>query len=253
MEYPLFSLITIANNEQVYKEFKTSLATQINVNYELIKINNKNNIYNSARKAYNSAARQAKGTFLVFCHPDIRFMDPYVLHDIINYVVQLKSKFGVIGIAGTPFKLVNNDRIILSNIVHGDQKLFVGKKIDQPEEVQTLDECFFVLSKNFWRDHPFSSDKGWHLYAVEECLAASASGYKNFVVPAHIWHTSDGKSEDFHYYLQLKRLIKKHYNDLPRINTTVKMWPTKGMKSKIYINYWLLNRWGKKVLHIKVK
>lgn len=73
MEYPLISLITIVNNEQKYNEFKANLATQVEVNFELLKINNQNNAFTSARLAYNSAAEKAHGQLLVFCHPDIRF------------------------------------------------------------------------------------------------------------------------------------------------------------------------------------
>lgn len=253
MEYPLISLITIVNNEQKYNEFKANLATQVEVNFELLKINNQNNAFTSARLAYNSAAEKAHGQLLVFCHPDIRFLDPHALHDIITYLIQLGEKVGVMGIAGTPFKLTNKNRIILTTIVHGDQQNIVGKKVTTPTEVQTLDECFFALTKKFWENHPFSSAQGWHLYAVEACLVANSFGYKNFVVPAHVWHTSDGKSEDYHYYLQLKQLIKKYRDVWPRINTTVKMWPTRGIKSKAYVNYWLLNRWVKQLLHISIK
>lgn len=250
----LISLITIVNNEQVFAEFKKSLSTQKNINYELIKVENCHHEYDSARAAYNAAAQKAKGKILVFCHPDIRFLDPEALHNIIDHAEPLFSqKVGVIGIAGTPFQLVKQDRIILSTMIHGDQKKQAGQKITQPTEVQTLDECFFILEKNFWKFYPFSSEKGWHLYCVEECLLANANGYKNYVVPAHIWHTSDGKSENYQYYLYLKHLIKQYQQQLPRINTTVKMWPTRGLKAKWRVNYWLLNRWVKQLLHLKVK
>jgi glycosyltransferase involved in cell wall biosynthesis len=248
------SLITIVNNEQVFDEFKKSLLTQENINYELIKIENCHHEYASARVAYNVAAQKAKGEILVFCHPDIRFLDSKSLDNIIDYAKSLFSqKVGVIGIAGTPFELVNQDRIILSTIVHGDLKKPAGQKITQPIEVQTLDECFFILKKDFWKLFPLSAKKGWHLYCVEECLLANAKGYKNYVVPAHIWHTSDGKSENYQYYLYLKHLIKQYRQQLPRINTTVKMWPTRGLKAKWRVNYWLLNRWVKQQLHLKVK
>lgn len=74
MTDPLYSLITIVNKEDVYQAFKAGLEKQTGVEYELIRINNENNEYNSARKAFNDAAKKAKGKYLVFLHPDIRFL-----------------------------------------------------------------------------------------------------------------------------------------------------------------------------------
>ena len=59
-----FSLITIVNKEPVYQEFKKNLDTQVNVDYELIKIDNYDNQFNSARAAYNDAAKKANGEYL---------------------------------------------------------------------------------------------------------------------------------------------------------------------------------------------
>lgn len=252
MDTPKFSIITIVNNQKKFADFKKSLSSQIKIDYELLKIDNCHQEYQSAREAYNSGAQKAKGKFLIFCHPDIRFLDPLALHNITNYLSKI-SAAGVVGIAGTPFKLINKNRIILSTIVHGDPPFPVGKKISKPTKVQTVDECFFILSKSFWKLHPFSVEKGWHLYAVEECLLANSQGFENYVVPAHIWHTSNGKSENYQYYIHLKHLVKNYQKQVSRINTTVKMWPTRGIKSHLYINYWLINRWLKQILHLKIK
>lgn len=40
---PLFSIITIVNKEKVYEDFKRSLESQKEVNYELVKIDNTHN------------------------------------------------------------------------------------------------------------------------------------------------------------------------------------------------------------------
>ena len=52
---PLFSIITIVNKEKVYEDFKRSLESQKEVNYELVKIDNNHNQFFSAREAYNDA------------------------------------------------------------------------------------------------------------------------------------------------------------------------------------------------------
>lgn len=251
MNKPLISIISIVNNEKIYAAFKENLSTQTNISYELLKISNSHHEFSSARTAYNSAAAKAHGKYLVFCHPDIRFLAKNSLLDIITSITKLE-KLGVAGVAGSPFELVDNNRVILSNIVHGEQKTNAGKDISRPVEVQTVDECLFILTKDYWLNHPFSHESGWHLYAVEQCLAANQAGLKNFVVPAELWHTSDGQSEDYHYYTHLRHLVRQYRNVLPRINTTVKMWPTRGLKSQLYISYWQLNRWIKKILKLKV-
>ncbi|MDW5472880.1 hypothetical protein SAZ89_01370 [Limosilactobacillus reuteri] len=53
-----FSIITIVNKEKVYQDFKKSLNQQQQVDYEVIKVNNDNNQFKSARKAYNEAAKK---------------------------------------------------------------------------------------------------------------------------------------------------------------------------------------------------
>ena len=69
-----YSLITISNHENIYQEFKEGLERQKGVDYELIKINNNQHQFSSARTAYNEAATKANGKYLVFLHPDIRFL-----------------------------------------------------------------------------------------------------------------------------------------------------------------------------------
>ena len=97
MKNPLISIITIVNNEKVYSEFKKSLDSQINISYELIKINNTHQEFLAARDAYNAAAKNAQGKFLVFCHPDIRFLHKYALYNITKSMSTL-AEFGVVGV-----------------------------------------------------------------------------------------------------------------------------------------------------------
>lgn len=46
-----YSLITISNHENIYQEFKEGLERQKGVDYELIKINNNQHQFSSARTA----------------------------------------------------------------------------------------------------------------------------------------------------------------------------------------------------------
>ncbi|MGZ7883931.1 glycosyltransferase [Limosilactobacillus ingluviei] len=227
-----FSLITIVNKDDVYQEFKASLAQQKDIDYELIRINNEHQQYQSARQAFNEAAQKAKGEYLVFLHPDIRFLDPHALKDVLMQIKGLPN-LGVAGIAGSPTELKNGDRVILTTIVQGDNQSSVGEKINAPTSVQTLDECFFVMTKAFWQAHPFTDCPGWHFYAVEQSLVALLAGKQNYVVPAHIWHTSAGASEDYHYVQIARQMIKQYGADFPTINTTVRKWETRGWQAQV--------------------
>lgn len=52
----------------------------------------------------------------------------------------------MIGVAGASGEKNNtNKRVIYSNLTHGANKKDAGVKIDALQEVQTVDECFFVV------------------------------------------------------------------------------------------------------------
>ncbi len=240
------SLILIVNKKNVYNEFLKNVNSQKNIVYELIPINNYHNEYTSARQAYNSAAKDAKGEYLMFLHPDIRFLDKMSLCDILNQVDRL-TDFGVAGIAGAK-KSAKKKRDIYSNIFHGSEKKRVGIEINQPVPVQTLDECLFIIKNKYFQRNPFSHRDGWHLYSVEYCLDALRNGRVNYVIPSRVWHLSDGKSLDANYVFQLNEIIKKERSSFDLICTTVKAWPTKGINSFLYRKYFKFKQYIKQLL-----
>lgn len=243
------SILAIVNNEKVYDEFLKSLKTQKNVNFELIPIFNVDNEYDSARQIFNKASVDAKGEWLCFSHPDIRFLDENALENIlleINSIPVSKGEIGVIGVAGAIRN--KNDRIILSNIYHGVNKQLAGTRISKLEEVETVDECLFIVKKDSFLKHPFSSKKGYHLYAVEYCLDCLEDNRHNYVIPANVWHLSNGKSLGPDYIVQLKQLIEEKQNKYDLICTTVKAWKTRGLLAKLYIEYYYYKQLIKKYL-----
>ena len=113
---PLFSIITIVNKEKVYEDFKKSLESQKEVNYELVKIDNTHNQFFSAREAYNDAMKKAHGDYLVFSHPDMRFLDQYALRDFLNQVIQIRD-LGIAGVSGCLFELHHHKSTLVTSIV----------------------------------------------------------------------------------------------------------------------------------------
>ena len=245
---PSLSILTIVNRQEVYEEFLRSLEQQEGVSFELRPVFNLRNEYDSARRAYNEAVRKAKGTYLLFSHPDIRFLSSSALKSIRDQAEAL-GDFGVVGVAGAKKKSGTAGEII-AGIVHGPNKEKIGdRRITAPEEVQTVDECLFLIRREDLLSHPFPDKPGWHLYAVEYCLDSIRRGKTNYIVPAEVWHLSDGKSLDEKYVAQVDALVKERRNQFDVIYTTIKTWPTKGLSASLYRKYyWLKQRVKRAVL-----
>lgn len=232
------SLITIINDQRIYDEFESNVHTQVGVSYELIPLYNINNErYYSARQALCEGAKKANGEYLIFLHPDIRFLAEDNLKEIFKYIKNIDS-FGVVGVAGATESFRNQERLIYSNIVHGMDKRDAGVKISAPIVVQTVDECFFVQKRSIYNKMEFTEKKGWHLYAVEQCLRAKEKGLKNYVVPADVWHISDGKSLNAEYIIDLKDILKEYKYKYKYLYTTVKRWKTRGVCNYLYLVYY---------------
>lgn len=241
------SIITIVNNLSVYQGFVNSLKDQTYKNYELLPVDNCGNQHISARALYNNQALKAKGKYILFTHPDIRFNTSNSLQEIINVVNNIEKPYGILGVAGAPDRH-GEKRVIYSTILQGKEKGDSAfKKIDVPVEVQTVDECFFIVKREEFLKHNFHKKNGWHLYAVELCLDAILRGEKNYVIPADIWHMSAGNSLDPNYVKQVKNLTKEYSKDFPYIYTTVKLWKTRGIDSKLYLEYYFLKQQIKKI------
>ena len=85
------SLITVVNNESLYHSFLNNLSAQINVKYEVIPVwNPDNKLFDSAREALGSGANKAEGKYLIFLHPDIRFLTSTALYEILEWVKSSK-------------------------------------------------------------------------------------------------------------------------------------------------------------------
>lgn len=238
------SILVISNNKEQYKIFEESLKTQKNVEYQLITIENYNNEYIGARQAFNEKISFAKYDILIFCHPDIIFLDENALQRIMKSISQLED-FGVAGSAGCKS---GRKWEILSTMYHGENKVLCGTTVEKTIVVQCVDECFFVMKKNVVNSLKFTNLSGWHLYAVEQCIRANLFNKQNYVIPANIWHFSDGKSLDPQYVKTLLKLKEKYSLDEEVLNTTVKQWNLKSFSGYLYIQYYYYKQLIKKAL-----
>lgn len=219
----MLSIICVYNNRDILeKSLLNSLKVQIN-DYELILIDNTSKKFASAAKALNFGASKSKNEYLLFIHQDFKFDSITWLKDIEEEVKNL-DKFGVAGVAG------KFDKKLISNIKEGYPPKNSGEiQINEPIEVQTVDECVVLTSKELFSNIQFD-DKlcdNWHLYAVDYCLRAKNIGFKVYVIPMEGYHVSTGDSFSAEsYYPTLKKLIKKYKKDYNRIYTTTGSWST---------------------------
>lgn len=230
------SVICIANEQKTYDDFLENLATQKFTDFELITAMNMNGEYKGAREAFNENAAWAKGDYLMFIHPDIRFQDSDALSDLAAFL-DSEMPFGVLGAAGAAPD-GKGGRDILTTIVQGPDREPVGKTITAPTPVQTLDECLFMIERDYFMAHPFPDVDGWHLYCVEYCLEAIKDGMSVKAVPSRVWHLSEGGSLNETYMDQLEALIEKEKDSFDIICTTVKPWKTSGKSAEAYRKYY---------------
>ena len=185
-----FSIICIYNNEEKLKsELQKSLEKQKNVTYETIFIDNTNQKYRNAKDAFCYATEKATGKYFMFLHQDIIFEHENTLETIYN-ILEKNNDFGIAGVAGQ----CGNETI--SNIFHGKDRTKVSNtNIDQIKQVDTVDECLFVIKKDLYKKITFDNliCEGWHLYAVEYSLLMRKNGQKVIVIPIELYHKSKGR------------------------------------------------------------
>ena len=233
------SVVCINNNDDVLNRFLIpSIQKQVDVKYELIIIDNKENHYKGARTAFNEVIKDLKGEYVVFVHNDFCFSDVNAFQQIDYYCKKLKP-FGVIGLAGCGFDYKN---LIMTRIKQGIDKRAVGVLIDKPMPVMSVDECCFIIRKSQINAMPFIDKNGWHLYAVEYCLKMLDCGLHNYVIPIEGWHYSDGVSLNSSYCDEIKELLKKYSNKYDYINTTVKQWRTGFFTREVYLRYYAIKQ-----------
>lgn len=238
-EYCELSVVCIDNNRDILKRFLfPSVEKQINVNYELKIIENYQNEYGGARLAFNEVAKELQGEYVMFVHNDFNFSSEVEFRKIINFCRELES-FGVVGVAGCD---AGKKKLIRTRIKQGTDRCSVGKTIDEPISVMSVDECCFVIKRSRFITHPFESKGGWHLYAVEYCLKMLDEGLQNYVIPIEAWHYSDGVSLNAAYCREVKILLEKYSDQYDYINTTVKQWKTDWFTREVYLRYYAMKQ-----------
>ena len=218
------SIITVVSDEDTYKfGLEESLGEQTFSDYELIKVDNIGNKYDCLALAYEEGLERSSAEWLCFVHPDLRFDGEDALYELFDRVKELSATHDEIKLYGVAGVTGGADYHLISGIRHGYEKKRAGD--DKPLRdgfayVQTLDACcIFIERSDIERFGFWNGGYGFHMLVEELCLHIEDEGYRVAVVPADVWHFSDGRSLDYSYFRELRHLLKG-YKKLDYINTT---------------------------------
>ena len=217
------ALVCCYNNTEMYSNIlKKTLANQKNIDYELIGIDNSDNMFPSAASALNYGIGKSDSEYIIVVHQDFEFINEDALASFLQYSKQFNDN-DILGVAGAILddsakilkRFIGRNRIIYSSLIDSTNRVKGFKK------VESLDECCFGFKRSFWEKHPFDEiacDK-WDLYAVDMCLEADRNNGGVYVIPIDSLHHSGGNITK-NFYKSLNNLMKKYEKDKKKIITT---------------------------------
>lgn len=236
----MISVVCVYNNEEIFRDYLLKSLKNQNVEFELIGIDNTSNEFKSAAAALNYGGKKARNKYIMFAHQDVSFLPNSWLEDAERFLDSI-SDLGIAGVAGMSEIGSTNPERGRNIIKHGEPPEVWpwGNRIQNPEPVQTLDECLVIVPKSTFDVLQFDEKtcEGWHLYAVDYCLSAKERGFGVYVLPMEIYHLSTGAANlkkfkwisgqlPDDYYKILKKVLEKHANTSKVIYTTCGDWNT---------------------------
>lgn len=166
--------------------------------------------FTNVSKAYNSVKTNAQ--VIIYVHEDV-FLPKTFEKDLYKALYLVPDDWAVLGVAGV--KLINGKKQNIGYI--NDRGRLWGKPLDNPVEVDTLDELLLITRGDFVFDEQFPLD----FYGADICLQAKAQGRKCYAINAFCEHNSSrvigGRTPAF--YEAEKRFRNKWIDYLP-IGTT---------------------------------
>jgi len=168
--------------------------------------------YSSAASAYNACIAEAEQDVIIFAHQDIYLPEQWFLQldAAMSLLAEQGIRWGVLGCYGTGPGATDQ-----AGCVYQTGMGVIGRKIEHPVLVQTLDEIVLVIRKS----SGLRFDPGFphfHLYGADLCMTASAAGMPCYAVPAFCVHNTKQlinlPQEYWHCYRYFK---KKWYRSLP--------------------------------------
>jgi glycosyltransferase involved in cell wall biosynthesis len=182
----MISIITIANDKKLLKEYLLRSLKNQTVDYELIVIDNADNKqFNHVTKALNYGASLTKGDCLMFVHQDVALWGNNFLERFEKMLMEIQD-IGIGGVAG----VTNGGRSYL--FLKNDGALS-GRPFLRPVKVKRLDEMLLAVPRYVFDRIPFDENlPGWHCYGSDYCLEVEKFNLSAYVLPFFVHHYSAG-------------------------------------------------------------
>ncbi len=227
---PDFTVVCVSHRPEILRDWLSpSLASQ-SARLEIRIVDSSTEHFPSCAAALNAGAADARGRYLLFVHHDVAWDSVDFLSELAKKLDALPSlgAAGVVGPVDHP-SCRHRDRS-RGQILAGQRPgVLTGSRVDNPEEVQTVDELMLIVPATVFQQLKFDEQTcdSWHLYAVDYCLSVRTRGLKVYVLPAVVRHASPG-AVDRAYFKTLTKLCRKHRANVPKIYTTCDPWSTRG-------------------------
>lgn len=201
------TVVCCYNNPSLFEDMRDSLLHQTE-EVEVIGIDNTEGRYKSCSSAFNSALPKINTEFVIFSHQDILLEDKDCIHHFLDYCSRI-GKHDLLGVVGK----IHGDKHCTGNVVNAMGGAAAAQKLEGIVECDSFDECFFGGRTCCFKRYPFSETlcPGWHLYAVERCVAAKSRGDKSYICDVNMIHLSFGKTN--HSYNKTFYDISRFYAD----------------------------------------
>jgi glycosyl transferase family 2 len=171
--------------------------------------------FSSAATAYNDAIDRSANDLIVFAHQDMIFPEFWLLdlQRALDSLQQTDAQWGVLGCYGET--LDDNER----GYIYSGGLGIMGKPMDRPAPVQTLDEIVLILRKS----SGLRFDEGlphFHFYGADICMAAAARGLKSYAISAFCIHNTQQNLILPKEFYQSYRHVKHRWKNALPIRTT---------------------------------
>ena len=202
----MISIVVVYNNERTLNEILLKSLRNQTAKFELVTLDNTGGKFKSAAEALNYGGGKAKGDYIMFAHSDMWLSSNIWLEEAEGVLASI-SNLGIAGVAGQSENGKNWDERFRYSIF--GERSGRGRFVQTPEEVQTLDECLFIVPRPVFRKLEFDEKvfNGWHCYAADYCLSVRQLGLKAYVIPAPCCHSS--LSAGYQIW-EFKDLLKYH-------------------------------------------
>ncbi len=219
----MVTLVCCYNDRKMLGDMLLASLAKQTAKHNVVLIDASEHGFTGAAQAYN-AFLDNPGEFnaeisdyLIFTHQDIAFID----NDLLEKVEALlqKSPNDIFGFAG-----MTSSGVVKSNLRYqSDDKYIVRTQLDSAEQVESLDECCFAMTRELWSKVRFDDKTcdAWHLYAVDFCYNAKRlQDSRSYALPLAVYHKFDsagGLGVDRVFLRTLRKMMAKYRKNTARI------------------------------------